>query len=410
MWNTVRPMVLGSSELREAIRRACSWLTDIAQIKRQQLTDVQNSKNYEYQNWRGALRNEYSAATRQWDSFAPVWHTGQAVKALCKAYQVLGDPALLQAARLGAGFIGNQRVNNEQHPWNGLILAFEDQGDAVNTSGILECGDGLLLLSEITGDPVYRDWIIQALQVLADHMYIPGEGLFRDNLAVSDWQFFQSELGHPGRPLIDDAMFLRGYQLTGKSQFKNIFYETADRLLAEEEPAGNWIRFRPCSEQTGLLHPRHAYWWGLPMLLAFRDSGERKYLDCAVRAGQWYVEAQRRDGGLFRNTDRAYWTDSFGHATSGIACAGILWHNLWKITREDLWLAPLRSALNFCAAMQFVNPADPNLNGAVLEKVQPPDGTDGSPYYLRDLGTTFFVQFAAIPLLEANPAIATDQP
>jgi hypothetical protein len=34
-----------------------------------------------------------------------------------------------------------------------------------------------------------------------------------------------------------------------------------------------------------------------------------------------------------------------------------------------------------------------------LEKVLPPDGTDRSPYYLRDLGTIFFVQVAAQLLL-----------
>ena len=31
------------------------------------------------------------------------------------------------------------------------------------------------------------------------------------------------------------------------------------------------------------------------------------------------------------------------------------------------------------------------LRGAILEKVLPPDGTDRSPYHIRDLGTIFFV-------------------
>ena len=34
---------------------------------------------------------------------------------------------------------------------------------------------------------------------------------------------------------------------------------------------------------------------------------------------------------------------------------------------------------------------DPNLRGAVLEKVLPPDGTDRLPYRVRDLGTIFFL-------------------
>jgi hypothetical protein len=48
--------------------------------------------------------------------------------------------------------------------------------------------------------------------------------------------------------------------------------------------------------------------------------------------------------------------------------------------------------------MQFTNPEDPNLKGAILEKILPPDGTDRSPYYIRDLGTIFFIQAAALYL------------
>ena len=48
---------------------------------------------------------------------------------------------------------------------------------------------------------------------------------------------------------------------------------------------------------------------------------------------------------------------------------------------------------------QFINPQDPNLKGCVLEKVLKPDGTDRNPYFIRDLGTIFFIQ-AAIKYLE----------
>jgi len=48
--------------------------------------------------------------------------------------------------------------------------------------------------------------------------------------------------------------------------------------------------------------------------------------------------------------------------------------------------------------MQFTNPEDPNLKGAILEKVLPPDGTDRSPYHIRDLGTIFFIQAASLYL------------
>jgi len=55
----------------------------------------------------------------------------------------------------------------------------------------------------------------------------------------------------------------------------------------------------------------------------------------------------------------------------------------------------IEKGLSFCSMMQMTAPEDPNLRGVVIEKVLPPDGTDKSPYHIRDLGTIFFVQAAS---------------
>ena len=70
-----------------------------------------------------------------------------------------------------------------------------------------------------------------------------------------------------------------------------------------------------------MIHPRQAYWWGRPMIDAYRASRDPRYFACARRAGEWYQNAMRLDGGLFRGTRRDFKTDSFSHATSGVACA-----------------------------------------------------------------------------------------
>ena len=137
------------------------------------------------------------------------------------------------------------------------------------------------------------------------------------------------------------------------------------------------------------------------MIAAYEDSRDSRYLDCAIRAGKWYVNAQRADGGLFRRPCVAFKPDSFGPATSGLACAPILWQELQRVTGDSRWLEPIDLALQFCARMQFTDPEDPNLLGAILEKVLPPDGTDRSPYHIRDLGTIFFVKAAAMRLSRA---------
>jgi hypothetical protein len=319
---------------------------------------------------------------------------------------VLKDERLLEAAKSGADFIGSERNGDKNDENFGLIYAFESAENIINTSAILECLDGLIVLSEATGKDKYRNWTEDAVSWIAEKAFIEGEGLFRDNFSATSLQFERPDwYDHPhfagikgdmpGRPLLDDGIFLKIYQKIGNKKYRSIFYETAERLLREENPPGNWVNIVPAAGGSGPIHPRHAYWWGLPMIFAYKDSKENKYLECASRSGQWYINAQRADGGLIRNTYTNFNTDSFGHATSGIACAVILWEELREITGDERWIKPIEKALKYCMSMQFINPNDSNLRGAILEKILPPDGTDCSPYYIRDLGTIFFIQAAS---------------
>ena len=398
---------LDRAALTQNMAAACDWITSVAQMKTDTLAGEGNSHRLEHRHWRGALRGEYRAATRQWDFFCPVWHTGQAIKALVWASQALERPDLLDAARLGAEFIGAERVADRSNAHYGLIYGFEDFGDKASTSAVLESLDGLWLLADATGDNRYAEWANSAAAWEAHHSYL-GDGLFHDQFDVKTLRYLPPGPGvdKPGRPLIDDGIFLKAAARSGRREFRTIFYEVADRLLREEEPAGNWIRFGPCNVMTGMIHPRQAYWWGLPMIDAFRDSHDPRYLACARRAGEWYQKAMRLDGGLFCSTRRDFKTDSFSHATSGVACAVLLWEELWKETQEQEWIDSIRTGLNFCRMMQLHSVQDPNLRGALIEAVEAPDGSDASPYYLRDLSTIFFVQAAARLITGQIPASA----
>jgi hypothetical protein len=54
--------------------------------------------------------------------------------------------------------------------------------------------------------------------------------------------------------------------------------------------------------------------------------------------------------------------------------------------------------------MQLRNVRDPNLNGALIEGVEAPDGTDASPYNIRDLASIFFVQAVSRLIIDKIPA------
>jgi hypothetical protein len=401
------PQPIDKNELQDAMLLACRWLTEIAQVKTETIPDEDNTRNHRHHNWRGAIRGEYSVAERQWGFFCPIWHTGQAVKALVAAYRVTGEKQLLASARSGASFIGSEQNQTEGDDDFGLIHAYEDFGDKINVSAILETLDGLFALADATGEQCYEKWALDALHWIARKAYLPGEGEVRDVydpaahciVEVPSWT--AGKLSQRGRPLLDDAVFLTGFERSGEESLRRIFFEIAERLLATEAPPGNWIGFGPCDPQAGNIHPRHAYWWGKPMLRAWQSSGDEKYLHCARRAADWYVQALRTDGGIIRNTYRDFNTDSFGHATSGTACAAILFQEYSAATGTNDYAEPTQRALNFCQTMQLHSPRDPNLTGVILEKVLPPDGTDRHPYYVRDLGTIFFVQAAATFLLRS---------
>ncbi|MEX0777949.1 MAG: hypothetical protein WD042_19780 [Phycisphaeraceae bacterium] len=410
---------LDAMAVRDATRMACDWLVDVAQIQTTHLT-AEDPWHFRYASWKGAIRGEYSAASRRWGFFAPVWHTGQAVKALLLAARHLGQPRYRAAARLGADFILDKQVWQPGHPNHGLILAFEDYGDKVVTAGVLECMDGLLLLaSDVTPASPLADLearMIQAGRFLIDRLYLPGQGVFRDvfDPATGSAVFpsvFRVPPGQGGRPLLDDAIWCKLYELSGDRRFLDVQVAVSDTLVADQRPPGNWVDYGPCDPDTMRFHPRHTYWWGRSLLESYRVTHRREYFDTALASGHFMRRALRHDGGCFRGTycDDAtgiLTTDSFGHATSGSACAAIFFMELHAATADAAWLEAAEQALGFCASMQLHSPKDPNLQGVIVEKIRAPDGTDALPYHIRDLGTIFFIQ-AAVKYLALQDAAAS---
>jgi hypothetical protein len=391
---------------KTSILFACEWLIETAQKQEEGLTIENNSHKLAHDYWKGSIRGEYQASTKKWDYFCPIWHTGQAIKSLSHAYRIFQSEELLNGAILGAEFIINSTEKNVDSPNFGLIYAYEDFGNIVNTSAILEACDGLLELSKITDNPIYSKIASNAVEFVNSKLYIKGEGVFSDLYDPIKHQAVIPSRPNwaPTRPLNDDAMFLKISKLTHNQELKDHFYEICDRLLKDEDPKGNWIKYHPCNKEKGSLHPRHAYWWGRPFISAYHDSKKEAYLDIAKRAGSWYMNAMRKDGGLFRGTYVDFNTDSFGQATSGIACAVMLWNDLFKLTHDEIYIPYIKKALEFCQKMQFTLPEDENLYRCILEKVLPFDGSDRNPYHIRDLGTIFYIQAVCEVL---NPDLST---
>ncbi len=389
-------------ELTESLTLACDWLADVAQVKTDNLTIEKNKKGFKYSSWKGAIRGEYNHGRREWDFFCPVWHTGQAVKSLVKAYKLTKNEKYLQSAKLGADFITNAQIYDRNDPDFGLILAFEDKPDKVNTSAILECLDGLIHLAELENNDKLWERIISAGDFVAKKAYNPQLGLFRDLYDPKTHQFipnpYPSKDNKDGRPLIDDAIFVRLYEKTGKKEYLDIHIRVSETLVEDQRPKGNWIDYGPCLASENRFHPRHTYWWGKPLIDTYKHTDRKEFWETALASGEFTLKAMRKDGGwirgLFLENEEplCFNTNSFGHATSGSACAGIFFIELYKETKDEKWLEGAEKAIEYCKLVQVKNATeDPNMQGVVIEKVLYPDGTDKSPYHIRDLGTIFFI-------------------
>ena len=408
-------------ELRERAALAARWLADTAQKTQGSIDATCEDAPIDYlcQNWSGSLRSSYFVATGRWLVHGGTWwHTGQAVKALTLYHQLTADRWSLDAAARSVNFIMRSQLADDD-PDSGLICAEEDIVPEVlhhaSASAQLECLDGLLTYAEATGQAPVRQAALAALDWIGRHLYVPG-GWFEQYWDLDKRRSLRAKATNPpilpedvpGRPLLDDAMFLKGWRLNGRDDWRDIFFETADRLVADGQPPVNWGRYSSRGRLHQADHPRHAFWWGLPMWDAYQETNEHKYLEQVVQAGDWLIKAVRHDGGMFRESYYDGSTDSFGHATSGTACAAILWSRLWHQLADDKYLSLIARSLRYCMDVQFTHPQDENLTGAVLEKVLPPNGTDRNPYEIRTIGTVFFLMAAVQCLLDEKLSKALD--
>lgn len=381
--------VITGENLLEAALRGCDWLTDVAQVMEKE------NPNF------GAIRGEYNTKVRKWSFYGPFWHTGQAVRALLMAFKLTGNDKYLKHAILGGEYLIRCQVLNERDKrYHGFILGNVKNA---NTASQLEGLRALHDLYLVTGEEKWRERFKLAVDWIIRNLYLEGEGLFINNFYPDKYEFGSRDRA---RPLNDDATLYVAYQEFKEPVYLKVFLEVADRLLKDEDPPGNWIKYYPCNPNAfgglGHIHPRHAYWWGYPMLSAYDATGDQKYLECAIRSGDWYIQNSTLDGAIYYHTTRNGKHLSFDFCTSAVGCAIIMWIDLWKRLKEKKYLRAIERGLGFLLGAQFSQDVeDRNLRGAFFERLNHTDGSEKPGFHLRDIATIFAVQ-AILKLLQSS--------
>lgn len=379
-----------------ALQRAADWLADPAQIPAggRDAAPFEDPVGYPHRDYRGALRTEYDTKTRVWSMNGPVWHAGQAIRALLVAERRLGEPRFRAAALAAGDFLLRERLADPPAV-AGMFLTYEDNNRDVNVEVGFEAISGLLDLHEATGE---ERWLAAARAgvdaLLAG--YQPDEGLVFDRYHVPSRRFTgDPENPNPGRAMLDDATLARLALKVGDDRYRAIYLAMADRLLREEGPPGTWLRFPPWRPEVGRIHGRKSWWWGYPLLAAHDlapDGGER-YLQGAIRAGEWYLRGQNLDGGAYYTPNAEGRHNSFGLCTSVAAVSILFWTDLWRRTGEERWLAAIGRATGFLLSAQFApDVEDEQVRGAFFESLNKPDGSLAPGFQVRDIATIFGIR------------------
>jgi hypothetical protein len=374
------------------ITGGAQWLANIACVRGPE-DEFVDTHDYPSVGYDGAVRNEYDTKTRTWYLNGPVWHTGQAIRAVLIAHRRTGDSTLLAAAREMGNFVVRNIIRKSDDPNHGLLLAYESDNVMVNNQTVFEALPGLFDLQAATGDQAWLD----AARMAADfdlQGFDQREGLIADHYHVVERRFIiDPDNVLPGRIALDDATLLTLSELTGRPHYREVFLAMAERALREEDPPGTWMVFPPWHRDTSRLHVRTSWWWGYPMLAAYNVTGDQRFLQAGLRAGQWYLDQQNLDGGFYYSPLSDGRHSSFGLATSGSAVASIIWTDLYKRTGDVRFRDATRRSLRFLFSARFdQGDVDPNVRGALWETLNVPDGGVAPGYRVRDIATTFAIR------------------
>jgi len=377
--------------LHDSLTLATRWLIGPGMVQGHAGITPEHEQRHPMRSWDGAVWGEMRMRDGRWRFFCPIWHTGQAAAALAMASEHVGEPALDGLKRAADFLCANQVADG---PDAGLLLAYEDFPNLINTSAQLESLDGLFAAADTLNEPRYEAAALACLNWVADHAWLEGEGLLLDLYDPEARAFSEQHHWGRGRPLLDSGVWAKGYQRTGDQRFRKIACDIAERLLTDEHPQGNWVTYQPCLRYEQCLHPRHAFWWGRGLREVYDMTGDGRFALAFRRSVDWYSQNLRVDGGVFRQTRMDGNSASFNHSASSSACAALMFIDAIDHFSDLRCVSDLVLSLQFVKAMQIVETDDPSLRGVLVEGYIKPDGTDRNPMFIRDLATIFYIQAA----------------
>ncbi|MEM1321154.1 MAG: beta-L-arabinofuranosidase domain-containing protein [Bacteroidota bacterium] len=353
----------------------------------------------------GASRCDYEMLDGEWLVYEPAWHTGQVIWGLLAAFELTGDSSLLQTAIKAGDWWADLRME-EPAQLRGFLAALHDgdvENHLINFTTIADGTPGLFELSRVTGNSKYADIATSAGHWAMQHLFIPEHGLLYDIIDSKTGEIWKDKSphfpeGYPltihdvARPNNEGFLFADMYRHTQEERYLTFFKTLCQSLVDKQSDNGFWMDYHPNNIEKQKIHPRFNIWNAESLLVGYELTGEKSYLEAALRTARAVQLWQQKDGRMYYTNRPDGTFDKSSICGSAAAFAGIIWLHL-KAQGYDEFDESIERALAFVLNNQFpTDHPDPNLRGAFLETWS--KTKDGEAWLrVRDVATAFGLRF-----------------
>ncbi len=354
----------------------------------------------------GKSRCDYNLLQGKWFVYEAPWHTGQIIYGLLRAHDVTNTQKYLDnAKRAGDWWVG---LEIKDHPvLKGMVNSIhgdyiEDQIVFATTS---DGTAGLFYLYNKTGDVKYARIPTQAGAWMLEHMYVPSHGVFYDVVDAKTGQVLKEnspfwegkedqKLYDVSRPNNEGSLFKDMYEYSHDEKYKKVFIELCESLVKKQGPEGLWMDFMPNDKESGSFHPRFNLWYAESLLEGYELTGDKRYLEAALKTGRLYSKFQQDDGTIYYKNYLDGKTNRNSISGSTVAFAGMVWLRLLEYGVGEEFKENIEKSLEWTLINRFSNDhPDKNLAGGFFEIRT--RRKDGLWITLRDIATSFSLRFLA---------------
>lgn len=367
---------------------------------------------------------DYHLLRGQWYDYERLWHTGQTIRALVAASDVLNDSSLIATAVEAGRWWKSQQIQapsslaglmNSTDVLPSFVGCITDACNGTQDLGdVSDSAYGIFALTAATGDGSFADAAAASALWQLQHMGVSGRpGLYWNILNKSaNPPAPLTDIPQPFRTQIEGSLFLQAFKHTGDKRLLAGFVAQATATVAYQDENGLWMLWTPNDNSTGYMHLRYNLWYAHSLVDAYELTHNKTYLAAAARTAVFYASTvQRSDGTMY------YKSNVDGSAIENDICGsavGFLLHLVLRLMQaptvvaRPAALARLRLAVTRSVSWLLSNQypaghADPSLAGAILELDFRHKATYLGPHSRavihRDLGTSF-----ALPALGAYDA------